>query len=163
MGWSNYLFSFRGRLNRQPYWMFVFVAFGFMLVMAIIAAPYVIIEHPSTSDGDRPLSPLGWATVAVECVIVIAYLIAAVAISLKRLHDRNKGFGWFLLFLVVPGVLSNVADPQVGIAQSLPMAATLVIALVSIVLSLWGFVEMGFLRGTQGDNRYGPDPLTGQI
>jgi uncharacterized membrane protein YhaH (DUF805 family) len=27
------------------------------------------------------------------------------------------------------------------------------------VLMMWLFIEIGFLRGTQGPNRYGPDPL----
>jgi uncharacterized membrane protein YhaH (DUF805 family) len=27
------------------------------------------------------------------------------------------------------------------------------------VLMFWLFVEIGFLKGTQGPNRYGPDPL----
>jgi uncharacterized membrane protein YhaH (DUF805 family) len=26
-------------------------------------------------------------------------------------------------------------------------------------ISIWAFVELGFLRGTPGTNRYGPDPL----
>jgi uncharacterized membrane protein YhaH (DUF805 family) len=24
---------------------------------------------------------------------------------------------------------------------------------------MWGFVEIGFLRGVAGSNKYGPDPL----
>ena len=32
--------------------------------------------------------------------------------------------------------------------------------LVVLVLFLWGFVEMAFLKGTSGYNRFGPDPLT---
>jgi len=28
-----------------------------------------------------------------------------------------------------------------------------------LILWIWGLVEMGFLRGTQGTNRFGPDPL----
>jgi uncharacterized membrane protein YhaH (DUF805 family) len=27
------------------------------------------------------------------------------------------------------------------------------------VIFLWFLVELGFLKGTQGRNRYGPDPL----
>jgi uncharacterized membrane protein YhaH (DUF805 family) len=27
------------------------------------------------------------------------------------------------------------------------------------VLGIWGFVELGCLRGTAGPNRFGPDPL----
>ena len=29
----------------------------------------------------------------------------------------------------------------------------------ALVISVWLFVEIGFLRGTDGPNRFGPDPL----
>jgi hypothetical protein len=31
--------------------------------------------------------------------------------------------------------------------------------LAGFALSIWGFVEIGFLRGTAEPNRYGPNPL----
>jgi uncharacterized membrane protein YhaH (DUF805 family) len=31
--------------------------------------------------------------------------------------------------------------------------------LAAFVISVWLFVQIGFLRGTQGPNRFGPDPL----
>jgi uncharacterized membrane protein YhaH (DUF805 family) len=34
--------------------------------------------------------------------------------------------------------------------------------LMSLVISIWTRVELGFLRGTAGSNRYGPDPLAAQ-
>jgi uncharacterized membrane protein YhaH (DUF805 family) len=30
---------------------------------------------------------------------------------------------------------------------------------VTIIVGLWFLIELGFLRGTAGDNSYGPDPL----
>jgi uncharacterized membrane protein YhaH (DUF805 family) len=30
---------------------------------------------------------------------------------------------------------------------------------VAFAFSVWLFVELGFLRGTRGPNRFGPDPL----
>jgi uncharacterized membrane protein YhaH (DUF805 family) len=45
-------------------------------------------------------------------------------------------------------------DPFIGsepLRRSVQIFATLV--------SLWALIELGFLRGTVGDNRYGPDPL----
>lgn len=51
------------------------------------------------------------------------------AVSIKRLHDRNQS-GWFLLLWLIP-----------------------------IIGWLYLFVVIGFLRGTVGDNRFGPDPL----
>ena len=50
------------------------------------------------------------------------------AIATKRLHDRAKAPVWFLLLLI----------PIVG--------------------PLWVFVELVCLRGTRGENQYGPDP-----
>jgi uncharacterized membrane protein YhaH (DUF805 family) len=32
-------------------------------------------------------------------------------------------------------------------------------ALIGLVLLIWGSVELGFLRGTAGRNRFGPDPV----
>ena len=34
-----------------------------------------------------------------------------------------------------------------------------VLGVASFVISIWGLVELGFLRGTVGPNPYGPDPL----
>jgi uncharacterized membrane protein YhaH (DUF805 family) len=50
----------------------------------------------------------------------------------KRWHDRNKSAWWILIGLI----------PVVG--------------------GLWTLIECGFLRGTVGDNRLGPDPLGGK-
>jgi hypothetical protein len=38
--------------------------------------------------------------------------------------------------------------------------AQLVLDLAAWVIWLWGFIELGFLRGTSGDDRFGPDPLS---
>ena len=75
MSWGEYLFGFRGRVNRNRYWNFIFVGFLFLAFMVSVAIPYVLIEHPSTSTADRPLSPLGIATLAAEGVIVVAYFL----------------------------------------------------------------------------------------
>jgi uncharacterized membrane protein YhaH (DUF805 family) len=32
-------------------------------------------------------------------------------------------------------------------------------SVAAAAISVWLFVEIGFLRGTQGPNRFGPDPL----
>jgi len=53
------------------------------------------------------------------------------ALTFRRLHDRNKS-GWWLLLLLIP--------------------------LVDAIIILIWFM----MRGTAGDNRYGPDPLATQ-
>ena len=36
---------------------------------------------------------------------------------------------------------------------------SLLLSTASVALGIWAIVELGFLRGTSGPNRYGPDPL----
>ncbi len=69
-------------------------------------------------------------------VIYIIYSIAliwpAITLYAKRWHDRDKS-GWWTLIAFVP-----------------------------FIGAIWLIVELGILRGTQGDNRFGPDPLAGR-
>jgi uncharacterized membrane protein YhaH (DUF805 family) len=76
--------------------------------------------------------------------------ISATAVAIKRLHDRDKSGWWVLVFYLLPGVIGNIG-PYTGL--------DFVFQLASLSLSLWALVELGFLRGTSGQNRYGFDPL----
>lgn len=40
--------------------------------------------------------------------------------------------------------------------MALPAAA---VALAALALSLWGGIEIGFLKGARGPNRFGPAPV----
>jgi uncharacterized membrane protein YhaH (DUF805 family) len=65
----------------------------------------------------------------VVLLLVILIGYMSIAVAAKRWHDRDKS-GWWSL-----------------------------IALIPIVGSIWMLIENGFLRGTQGPNRFGPDPI----
>ncbi len=54
------------------------------------------------------------------------------AVAAKRWHDRDKSAWWILINLV----------PVIG--------------------WLWSLIETGFLPGTPGENRFGPDPIEDQ-
>jgi uncharacterized membrane protein YhaH (DUF805 family) len=101
-------------------------------------------------DSNRPLQEV----LTVADGLIVGWLMLAVAV--RRLHDRDKSGMWAVLFFIVPAVLLltfwvaqwEPSNPMVPLTMS-----------VVIVLSIWGFVEIGFLAGTKGDNQYGPDPL----
>jgi hypothetical protein len=72
-----------------------------------------------------------------------------------RLHDRDKS-AWRLLYSTwVPAVFGRLAKTEwfAGDADKMLHHA---LALAGLALSIWGFVEIGCLRGTAGSNRYGP-------
>ena len=62
-------------------------------------------------------------------ILTLLLLWPSICLYAKRWHDRGKS-GWWSLIIFVP-----------------------------IIGSIWFLVELGFLRGTDGPNRFGPDPL----
>jgi uncharacterized membrane protein YhaH (DUF805 family) len=148
MSMSQLLFSFSGRLNRKPYWLT-----SLALVAVIVVVLFLLIAIAGTGFMTGDYSGLG----AVLIVIVLAYiplLWVGLAISAKRLHDRNKSAWWLVLFYLVPSILQGVAE-QIG-------TGGIILTLVGFGISIWALVEIGFLRGTVGPNQYGPDPLAPQ-
>jgi uncharacterized membrane protein YhaH (DUF805 family) len=40
---------------------------------------------------------------------------------------------------------------------------SIVLGLGAFAISIWALVELGFLRGTRGPNRFGSDPLSREV
>jgi uncharacterized membrane protein YhaH (DUF805 family) len=139
-----FLFGASGRINRAKYWRstLLFTVAGVMAAVILftaagIAAPFFII---------------------MVVVVLIPWLLWGFSITTERLHDRDKSAWWLVVFYLVPGVLSQLAK-AVWFAGATGAVLHYTLALASFALTIWGFVEIGCLRGTTGSNTYGPDPL----
>jgi uncharacterized membrane protein YhaH (DUF805 family) len=89
-----------------------------------------------------------------ETPIAVFSLCFLTATTIKRLHDRNKSGWWIVAFLVAPPLLRGIADrfDELSVSAVVP-------TLSAMVLTLWGLVELLLIKGTNGPNRFGPDPL----
>jgi uncharacterized membrane protein YhaH (DUF805 family) len=134
MNLSSLLFSFRGRISRRQWWL------GALILLLGIALMLGIAFW----SGD-PLLALP---------LILAVFVATYALSVKRLHDRGKSGWWALVFIFLPGVADRWSD---RLTEDTPLWWVLV--LIGSVLTIWGLIELGFRRGTDGGNDYGPDPL----
>lgn len=131
-------FSFRGRANRQRYWLTVLATYALLLIVLL---PSMIIPV------------VGWV---IGGLALLAALWVAVATAIRRLHDRGKS-AWWLIPMYVPLVLLSLlataaqggGEPEAGAGFSV----------LSMPFSLWILIELGFLRGSRGENKFGPDPL----
>ena len=65
----------------------------------------------------------------IAAVVSLLVIYPSIVLGIKRFHDRDRS-GWWLLLVLIP-----------------------------IVGPLWLLVELGFLPGAPGPNRFGPDPL----
>jgi len=171
MTWGNYLFSFSGRINRAKLWLFVLILIGVELVYFTLAFALVgtsglmmlaTIGHPGAALA-------GGATVILTLVLTLALCVvviwAGLALATKRLHDRNKSAMWLLIFYGIPlalNVVGTMLSTSMSGGSATPSPVGLVFSLAALAVSIWAFVELYCLRGTVGDNPYGPDPLAGK-
>ncbi len=126
--------GFSGRISRKQWWLGmlgVMAALGMLIAIAVSTASW-------------------W--LALPFILFVP--VSLYALAARRLHDRGRSGWWTLVFLWIPGVLDRVSD---RLTEESPLWWVLV--LIGSVLTIWGLIELGFRRGTDGENDYGPDPV----
>ena len=161
------LFSFEGRINRAKFWLAMLNMLCLMMLLALsIITVGKLFGGPSSfsfrvedifgaldPESYRSLSTTGLGPAVIKAIGTPLFLSIYLATSIKRLHDRNKSAWWMMLFFLFPGLFDQFAD---RLGDSYPV---IFVGFVSFVFLVWGFIELGFLRGTKGPNRFGTDPL----
>jgi uncharacterized membrane protein YhaH (DUF805 family) len=134
MNWREFLFSFKGRVGRASYW-------G---VQAVAIAIFLLTVAFEASTAAVPIAFL--------LIGALAWIYVLLAISTKRLHDRDKSAWWLLVFYFLSGMFDALGE------HGYTDMGKLAFALLSFGFLVWGIVELGFLRGTDVPNRYGDVP-----
>ena len=126
------------------------------------------LEALAHSSGETIINPVthtfeptGILGLAISVIGLVNAWIAF-ALSVKRLHDRDRGRWWLLwqiLVITVAVILIVVAIAVPKEQGALWYALAGAAGLAAFAISVWLFIEIGFMRGTQGPNRFGPDPL----
>jgi uncharacterized membrane protein YhaH (DUF805 family) len=174
MDWTWYLFRFDGRINRALLWQA-------LLIVALLAGLLGVISqaiHLLHSQGAFKFSVdldfdfgLGELFKVVDprtyrlqapgdrTILILKLLGTALffwiylATAIKRLHDRDRSGWWTVPFFFVPRLMFYFWDWLPDANWFLPFDWAI------HALLLWGIVDMFFLRGTSGSNRFGHDPL----
>jgi uncharacterized membrane protein YhaH (DUF805 family) len=170
MNWGSYFFSFQGRINRAKLWLFIPIVIGIYIVYFILFSLLFGSSLVAMMKGGPAGLAAGGASIGaamiLTCLLFLVILVASIALTVKRLHDRDKSAIWLVVFWLLPLVLNiivlgnRLATSSLGGITLQPVnPAMSVMSLLSFAISIWAFVELYCLRGTAGDNRYGPDPL----
>lgn len=123
--------TFSGRASRSEYWWFVLF---FLLVLLAMTALFFLLGGVRAIDTGR-FTAINYIIGAIFIVVTLALYIPMISVYVRRFHDRDLS-GWWVLAVIV---LSNI--PYLG-----------------VLISLGAFV-ISVLKGTDGDNRFGEDPL----
>ena len=125
--------SFDGRINRQKWWLGLIALVVVQWIVMLVLGMLFGGGMMATVDPANPEASAGamMAMLIPIIIVTLLFLWPSLAIYAKRWHDRGKS-GWWTLIMLIP-----------------------------LVGPIWALVELGFLRGTDGPNQYGPDPLAG--
>ncbi len=127
------LLTHEGRINRAKFWL---AALLYIVITVVVGAAFAVLWSifPGEIGEDGTFHVEGAAALphlALGFGYIAFSLWSGICVGIKRFHDRGKS-GWWVLIQLVP-----------------------------VIGALWYFIEAGCLRGTVGDNRFGPDPLAG--
>jgi uncharacterized membrane protein YhaH (DUF805 family) len=139
MDWAYLLNSFDGRIGRQTFW----IAFG--VVMAAEVGCHFVAEQ---LQGDR-----------LSAIFDLAFTYPEFAVAVKRAHDRNMPVWLLLAFFGAGAFLDLLMVLDLAGTDDQPSAISLIVAIPFTVFGLALLYELGFRKGTEGPNQYGPDPL----
>lgn len=134
--------QFSGRAPRAEYWWFA----GATLVIGFVSD---VIDYASGSE----MGVLGVVT-------SLGLLIPTLAVTVRRLHDTDRS-GWWMLAAIALAAVFGFEAVQEELAGTIetwePSLATLT-SLLAFCVTCLVILIFTLLRGTEGPNRYGPDP-----
>ncbi|TAJ96104.1 MAG: DUF805 domain-containing protein [Reyranella sp.] len=94
---------------------------------------WVATQFSHTALHRAPTKTGEWILLGGVILVTLVTLVVSITTDVKRYHDRDKS-GWWVFIVFLP-----------------------------VIGAVWLLIECGFLPGTVGPNRFGPDPLSGRV
>jgi uncharacterized membrane protein YhaH (DUF805 family) len=146
MRWVQALTEFRGRLRRRDFWLGLLIL---LLIEIALSFGFAGLMRPT---GATPIENAAlWLALAI-------LLWSSAALIIKRLHDRGKSALWYPLFGLAPALCYHLGVVYSSNISNVLSPAQQAFWLLGGILWVWAIIELGFMPGTKGPNRYGPDP-----
>jgi uncharacterized membrane protein YhaH (DUF805 family) len=143
MDYARLLFSFNGRLNRARY----------LAVQLALLTVWLVLWLKSPFQHWQVLH---WIAAA-------ALIWINTATTAKRLHDRDRSGWWAVAILVVNRLCYVYYGLFFGLYFGVDVSGARELLLVMFAVALsalqtWVVIELFFMIGTDGPNRFGSDP-----
>ena len=123
------LFSAKGRIARAQYWKGVLIMLGAGVLATVLSMILGSLFGGATASADGGVS---FSVTGPAAIPMLAFVVFSIwsGICLGIKRCHDRNrSGAFVILSVLP------------------------------LVNLWYFIEVGFLRGTEGPNQYGPDSL----
>lgn len=151
MSLLHFFLGFSGRINRMQFWL----GFGALMLIGFVVTKLLLTPEAMQEAIDT--GTLREPTIALTAWDLFTCWLNA-AIAIKRLNDRDHDpwIGQLLAASFVVLVLGNHAGYLRDVNAMVPAEKLFFAALM--LFFIWALIDCGFLPGTAGPNRFGPDP-----
>jgi len=152
--------QFNGRSRRKEFWMWMLFVILASIVLSIVDGILGLGGSANVGPGNMPNGYYygaaftgGW----LANLFALATFIPGLAVSVRRLHDIDRS-GWWILLPLAPYAIgfAIMFGAVMGGAPALTVLGGLMLlvgVICAIVLLVWYCSD-----GTNGPNRFGPDP-----
>ena len=164
---SNYC-NFNGRARRSEYWYWVlFQAIIRITIVVVLALIKTFIPDPSQLENAAPIKLTVLMILILILLLYLGTLLPYLAVSVRRLHDRDDA-GWLIIILLVlPDLLfqtasvlkSNIVSLNLSFSTAGDLDKTMALVSFYYIVSTIIRVVLFCKPGTEGPNTYGPDPI----
>ena len=153
------MFSFKGRMNRAPYWGYSILT-AVMMVLPIFGIGFYVgfinADAAQTVIDAKLEAALKWPAL----IVTLLAMWPLTAIVAKRLQDHGRA-GWIALPVMLPSLVYQLTVHVQGDGSAFPVNTPMLVTAGAIyaIVAIWSIVYLGCMRGTDGPNQFGPDPL----
>lgn len=168
------MLNFTGRARRAEYWWFVVWQFVFGTAATALAFYYLTVRAQSDPAFAAILANPDAMELFIlrmfegyEIPIIVGYLIAfaipSLAVTIRRLHDTNRS-GWNIFMPTIVGIFSSILGLFfIGTSVANGSSSGVILSVIAMyipmtIASIWFLVWL-CLPGTNGNNRFGSDPV----
>jgi uncharacterized membrane protein YhaH (DUF805 family) len=144
---TDILFSFNGRIRRRTWWLWSLLVAAVILAGEFTAFP--LIAHKSFMEAALVIKT-DPVVKGIMVGLALLMLWPSLAINIKRGHDRNRPAA------LIAGLI--VAGQVITFMPAIDTTIDTILKIFQFVISLYLFIELGFVDGTKGPNRFGPSP-----
>ncbi len=170
-----------GRISRKSWWLGTVALIVVNIVISLLILPMVgmsmmpdmtaLVANPASADAAAVSATIadGMRRSAwISLVLFVIFAFPIYALGLKRRHDKDNAGMDLIVYLALTALLLLIQALGIGwetttVANGISLPAPAmwlnILSLAVGIFALYLLVVLGFLRGTAGDNQYGPDPL----
>lgn len=156
------LFGFSGRINRAQYWLGCVIAGIGGATLFFVLAALTMPEGGVPKTALQALQAVPSMALAFGAPLVLMGWSGS-ALQTKRLHDRGRGALWAMapfvpLIMIVVNIVSGFST---GMRPEQVAASLMMWVVISQIVNVVMFVDIGCMAGKPEANRFGPPPGRG--